>query len=57
MYNWPGRESMMKSSRMLERFSSDESGAVTVDRVVLTAAILGLGLIVLGGRVPELVEI
>jgi hypothetical protein len=48
---------MMKSSRMLERFSIDESGAGTVGRVVLTAAILGLGLIVLGGRVLEVVEI
>jgi len=31
----------------LERFCKDECGAVTVDWVVLTAAIIGLGMIVL----------
>lgn len=30
------------------RFSVDESGAVTVDWVVLTAAIVGIGLAILG---------
>jgi len=31
----------------LKAFASDESGAVTVDWVVLTAAIVGLGLVVM----------
>lgn len=31
----------------LDRFQSDETGAVTVDWVVLTAAVIGLGMIVL----------
>ncbi len=35
----------MKST--IKTFLSDESGAITVDWVVLTAAILGLGLIVI----------
>lgn len=39
---------MMNFSRMLEQFSRDEAGAVTVDWVVLTAGIVGLGLVVLG---------
>lgn len=41
----------------IKSFSSDESGAVTVDWVVLTAAIVGLGLAVLavvGGGVENL---
>jgi Flp pilus assembly pilin Flp len=33
--------------RMLKNFSKDESGAVTVDWVVLTAAVVGLGLVVM----------
>ena len=33
--------------RTLKSFGKDESGAVTVDWVVLTAAIVGLGMIVL----------
>ncbi|WP_210530202.1 hypothetical protein [Rubellimicrobium arenae] len=32
----------------MKTFLSDESGAVTVDWVVLTAAIVGLGVLVLG---------
>ena len=38
-------------------FANDEAGAVTVDWVVLTAAIVGLGLIVMqtvGGGIEEL---
>ena len=38
-------------------FANDESGAVTVDWVVLTAAIVGLGLIVMqtvGGGIEDL---
>lgn len=33
--------------RILENFSRDDCGAVTVDWVVLTAAVIGLGMIVL----------
>ena len=33
--------------RILENFSRDDCGAVTVDWVVLTAAVVGLGMIVL----------
>ncbi len=47
---------MMKFSKMLERFSIDESGAVTVDWVVLTAGIVGLGLIVLGTTAGGITE-
>ncbi len=34
--------------RILNHFTKDESGAVTVDWVVLTAAIVGLGIAVIG---------
>ncbi len=37
----------MKLLNILKNFKSDESGAVTVDWVVLTAAIVGLGLAVM----------
>ena len=37
----------MKLFKYLEAFKNDESGAVTVDWVVLTAAIVGLGIAVL----------
>ena len=47
---------MMKISRMLERFRRDESGAVTVDWVVLTAGIVGLGLVVLGTTAGGITE-
>lgn len=33
--------------KLLGKFRSDESGAVTVDWVVLTAAVIGLGMVVL----------
>lgn len=33
---------------MIKSFAADESGAVTVDWVVLTAALVGLGLAVMG---------
>ena len=33
--------------KLFEKFRSDESGAVTVDWVVLTAAVVGLGMLVL----------
>ena len=34
-------------NKMINNFFADESGAVTVDWVVLTAAIVGLGLVVM----------
>ena len=37
----------MKLFNLINRFRSDEDGAVTVDWVVLTAAIVGLGIAVL----------
>ena len=37
----------MKLLNLFKTFKSDESGAVTVDWVVLTAAIVGLGMIVI----------
>lgn len=37
----------MKFLNMIKTFSNDESGAVTVDWVVLTAAIVGLGIAVI----------
>ncbi len=37
----------MKLLNILKNFHNDESGAVTVDWVVLTAAIVGLGLVVM----------
>ena len=37
----------MKLLSIFKSFKNDESGAVTVDWVVLTAAIVGLGLVVM----------
>ncbi|MBV7409249.1 Flp family type IVb pilin [Maritimibacter sp. DP1N21-5] len=37
----------MKLMNFIKRFNKDEDGAVTVDWVVLTAAIVGLGIAVL----------
>ena len=37
----------MKLMNLINRFERDEDGAVTVDWVVLTAAIVGLGIAVL----------
>ncbi|RRH76337.1 Flp family type IVb pilin [Falsigemmobacter faecalis] len=37
----------MKLANILNKFRNDESGAVTVDWVVLTAAIVGLGVLVM----------
>jgi Flp pilus assembly pilin Flp len=38
----------MKLLNIFKSFKNDESGAVTVDWVVLTAATVGLGLLVIG---------
>lgn len=43
---------MMKLLNLAKRFQKDEDGAVTVDWVVLTAAIVGLGLIVINAVRP-----
>ena len=44
----------MKLLNILKRFHKDEDGAVTVDWVVLTAAIVGLGLIVMNAIQPAI---
>ena len=47
----------MKLFKLLKNFRKDESGAVTVDWVVLTAAIVGLGIVVMttvGGGIKSL---
>ena len=47
----------MKLLNLFKAFKADESGAVTVDWVVLTAAIVGLGMVVMttvGGGVESL---
>ena len=47
----------MKLLNIFKAFKSDESGAVTVDWVVLTAAIVGLGMVVMstvGGGIETL---
>ena len=47
----------MKLLNLFKTFKNDESGAVTVDWVVLTAAIVGLGLVVMttvGGGIEKL---
>ncbi|MFN3721431.1 MAG: hypothetical protein ACK4VZ_00175 [Paracoccaceae bacterium] len=40
----------------IKNFKNDESGAVTVDWVVLTAAVVGLGLIVINAARPAITE-
>jgi Flp pilus assembly pilin Flp len=44
----------MKVLNIFKRFQKDEDGAVTVDWVVLTAAIVGLGLIVMAAIRPAI---
>ena len=47
----------MKLQNLFKAFKKDESGAVTVDWVVLTAAIVGLGMVVMttvGGGITGL---
>jgi Flp pilus assembly pilin Flp len=46
----------MKLNALIKKFRNDESGAVTVDWVVLTAAIVGLGFVVInivGGSITD----
>ena len=47
----------LKLRKLFKSFRADESGAVTVDWVVLTAAIVGLGMVVMntvGGGIEDL---
>jgi Flp pilus assembly pilin Flp len=49
----------MKLLHLFKTFRNDDSGAVTVDWVVLTAAIVGLGLVVMqtvGGGITTMGE-
>ena len=51
------RDVTMKFFNLIKRFQKDEDGAVTVDWVVLTAAIVGLGMVVMttvGGGIESL---
>lgn len=47
----------MKLLNLIARFRKDESGAVTVDWVVLTAAIVGLGIAVVVAVAPGLQDL
>ena len=44
----------MKFFNLVKRFQKDEDGAVTVDWVVLTAAVVGLGLVVMTAIQPAI---
>ena len=44
----------MKLLHIFKAFAKEESGAVTVDFVVLTAAIVGLGIIVISTLQPAI---
>ena len=44
----------LKLRKLFKSFRADESGAVTVDWVVLTAAVVGLGLIVMTAIKPAI---
>lgn len=46
----------MKLLNIFKTFRNDEDGAVTVDWVVLTAAIVGLGILVVGAVSSGLTE-
>ncbi|GAB1362499.1 hypothetical protein MASR1M32_17350 [Rhodobacter sp.] len=48
------RDIEMQVMNLVNRFAKDEDGAVTVDWVVLTAAIVGLGLIVMAAIKPAI---
>ena len=47
----------MKLFNLIQKFRNDESGAVTVDWVVLTAAIVGLGIAVVVAVGPGLQQL
>ena len=48
------RDLTMKFLNILKRFQKNEDGAVTVDWVVLTAAVVGLGLVVMAAIRPQI---
>lgn len=48
------RDNTMKFLNFVKRFHKDEDGAVTVDWVVLTAAVVGLGLIAMMAIKPAI---
>ncbi len=51
------KRNIMTFLNILKSFKNDEAGAVTVDWVVLTAAIVGLGIVVMttvGGGIENL---
>ncbi len=48
------RDNTMKFLNLVKRFHKDEDGAVTVDWVVLTAAVVGLGLIAMAAIKPAI---
>ncbi|MBL8562414.1 MAG: pilus assembly protein [Gemmobacter sp.] len=43
----------MKLLNIFKNFAKDESGAVTVDFVVLTAGIVGLGILIVSAVTPQ----
>ena len=43
----------MKLLNIFKAFAKEESGAVTVDFVVLTAGIVGLGILIVSAVTPE----
>jgi Flp pilus assembly pilin Flp len=47
------RSTLERNTTMFMNFIKDESGAVTVDWVVLTAAVVGLGLVVFSAIKPK----
>jgi len=47
----------MKLFDMIKNFRNDEDGAVTVDWVVLTAAVVGLGFLVFQAVQPGLISL
>ena len=47
----------MELIKLVKTFKNDESGAVTVDWVVLTAAIVGLGIAVLAALSGEIQQV
>ena len=47
----------MKLFDLIKKFHNDESGAVTVDWVVLTAAIVGLGVAVILAVGPSITDL
>ena len=54
----PGKgPDMMNFLNIAKRFKKDEDGAVTVDWVVLTAAVVGLGLVVMLAIKPAITNL